>query len=116
MASSEILELAAWNVRDQLRDRSIAQIKRNLKLADSFFDRWPELFNWHRPIAESIALVGMNVPSVMDFAIQLAERVGVLILPAKTLGSDDQYMCMGFGRAGVEEALQKFEAYLKHEN
>jgi aspartate/methionine/tyrosine aminotransferase len=66
-------------------------------------------------MAGSIALVGMNVPSVTDFAIKLAEKAGVLILPATTLGSDDQHMRMGFGRAGFGEALEKFEAYLKAE-
>ncbi|MGD8404696.1 MAG: pyridoxal phosphate-dependent aminotransferase [Anaerolineales bacterium] len=110
---SEFLALAAWKVRDQLRDRSIAQIEQNLQLADSFFARWPDLFTWHRPMAGSVALVGMNVPSVTDFAIQLAEKAGVLILPATTLGSDDQHMRMGFGRAGFGEALEKFEEYLE---
>jgi len=114
-APSEFLALAAWKVRYQLRDRSIAQIEHNLGLANSFFGRWPELFTWRKPMAGSTALVGMNVPSVRDFAIQLAEKAGVLILPATTLGSDDQHMRMGFGRAAFGEALEKFEAYLKNE-
>ena len=33
-APSEFLALAAWKVRDQLRDKSIAQIEQNLKLAE----------------------------------------------------------------------------------
>ena len=114
-APSEFLALAAWKVRHQLRDRSIAQIEHNLGLADAFFARWPDLFTWRKPMAGSVALVGMNVPSVMDFAIQLAEKVGVLILPATTLGSDDQHMRMGFGRAGFGKALERFEAYLKND-
>ena len=112
-APSEFLALAAWKIREQLRDRSIAQIEHNLRLADSFFARWPELFTWRKPMAGSVALVGMNVPSVMNFATQLAEKAGVLILPATTLGSDDQHIRMGFGRAAFGEALEKFEVYLK---
>jgi len=111
-APSEFLALAAWKIRDQLRDRSIAQIEHNLGLADSFFARWPDLFTWRKPMAGSVALVGMNVPSVTEFAIQLAKEAGVLILPATTLGSDDQHLRMGFGRAGFGEALERFEAYL----
>ncbi len=114
-APSEFLALAAWKIRDQLRDRSIAQIEHNLQLADPFFARWPDLFSWRKPMAGSTALVGVNVPSVKDFAAQLAEEAGVLILPAATLGSDDQHMRMGFGRAGFGEALEKFEAYLKRD-
>ena len=113
-APSEFLALAAWKVREQLRDRSIAQIEHNLALADSFFGRWPDLFTWRKPMAGSVALVGMNVPSVMDFAVQLAEKAGVLILPATTLGSNDQHMRIGFGRAAFGEALEKFEEYLKN--
>jgi len=114
-APSEFLALAAWKVREQLRDRSIAQIERNLALADSFFERWPDLFTWRKPMAGSVALVGMNVPSITDFSAELAEKAGVLILPATTLGSDDQHMRMGFGRAGFEKAFEKFETYLKSE-
>ena len=114
-APSEFLSLAAWKVRDQLRNRSIAQIEHNLGLADSFFARWPDLFTWRKPMAGSVALVGMNVPSVTDFAIQLIEGAGVLILPAATLGSDDGHMRMGFGRAGFGKALEKLEEYLKDE-
>ena len=111
-APSEFLAMAAWRVRDQLRERSIAQIEHNLQLADAFFHRWPDLFRWRKPMAGSVALVGMDVPSVTAFATQLAERAGVLILPGVTLGADDQHMRMGFGRAAFGEALERFEAYL----
>jgi aspartate/methionine/tyrosine aminotransferase len=111
-APSEFLALAAWQVRDQLRDRNIAQIERNLALAEAFFDRWPALFTWRRPLAGSTALVGMHVPSVTAYAAQLAQAAGVLIHPATTLGYDDQHMRMGFGRRGFGEALKKFEGYL----
>lgn len=111
-APSEFLAVAGWRVRDALRDRSIAQIEANLKLADAFFARWPNLFTWKRPLAGSTALIKMNVPSVSALAKQLAEEAGVLIHPATTLGWDDQHMRMGFGRKTFGEALGKFEAYL----
>jgi aspartate/methionine/tyrosine aminotransferase len=103
-------------VRDQLRKRAINQIEHNLGIAHAFFKRWPDLFTWQPPMAGSTALVGMNVPSVMDFAVILAEKAGVLIHPAKTLGSDDQHMRMGFGRAGFERALNEFEKFLNKYN
>ena len=112
-APTEFLARAAWKVREQLRARSVAQIEANLALAEAFFSRWPELFTWRRPMAGSVALVGMNVPSVEEFGAKMAEEAGVLIHPAVTLGGDDQHMRMGFGRAGFAEALAKFEAYLQ---
>ena len=111
-APSEFLALAAWSLREKLRAKNIAQIEANLGLAGDFFARRPDLFTWRRPLAGSVALVGMNVPSVNAFAERLAEEAGVLIHPAVTLGSDDQHARFGFGRSGFGEALEKFEAYL----
>jgi aspartate/methionine/tyrosine aminotransferase len=104
--------MAAWKVRDQLRARSIAQIEKNIRTANAFFERWPDLFKWRKPMAGSVALVGMNVKSVEEYSSQLAENAGILIHPAKTLGSDDHHMRMGFGRFAFGEALEKFEEYL----
>ena len=114
-APSEFLAMAAWKVRDQLRQKNIAIIEQNLHLADAFFQNWSDLFNWRRPMAGSVALVGVNIPSVTAFAQQLAEEAGVLILPAVSLGSDDHHMRMGFGRSNFGESLERFEACLKAE-
>jgi aspartate/methionine/tyrosine aminotransferase len=111
-APSEFLALAALRVRDQLLARNIAQIEHNLGLAGDFFRRWPDLFTWRPPMAGSVALVGMAVPSVESYATRLAAEAGVLIHPATTLGWDDHHMRMGFGRAGFGEALEHFEQVL----
>ncbi len=111
-APSEFLAEAALKVRGQLIERSIHQIEHNLQIAEEFFRRWPALFTWRKPMAGSVALVGMNIDSVSRFAGELAEKAGVLIQPAITLGSSDQYLRMGFGRAAFPEALEKLEAYL----
>jgi aspartate/methionine/tyrosine aminotransferase len=111
-APSEFLAMVAWKVRNQLRDRSIVQIEHNLQLADGFFQRWADLFTWRKPMAGSVALVGMNVISVTKFADELAEKAGVLIQPALTLGANDQHLRMGFGRAIFGEGLERLEAYL----
>lgn len=111
-APSEFLAMAAWKVRDQLRQKSISIIEHNLLLAEAFFHRWPDLFTWRKPMSGSVALVGVHVPSVTAFAERLAADAGVLILPAVSLGSDDHHMRMGFGRSNFPEALERFEAYL----
>lgn len=111
-APSEFLALAAWQARAPLRERSIAQIAHNLALAAPFFARWPRLFTWRPPMAGSVALVEMHIPSVADFAARLAADAGVLLLPATSLGSDDHHARFGFGRAGFGAALAQLEAYL----
>ena len=50
-APSELLTMAAWKIRDRLRDKSISLITENLNSAETFFKRWPDLFIWRRPMA-----------------------------------------------------------------
>lgn len=111
-APSEFLAQAAWRVRDQLRDKNIAQIEANLAVATAFFARWPDLFTFRSPMSGSTALVEMHVPSVEAFAHTMAAEAGVLIQPATTLGASDRYFRMGFGRKKYPEALTHFETYL----
>ena len=90
-------------------------IENNLNIADRFFERWRQLFEWHRPTAGSTALVKMNVASVSHLIDPLASSQGVLIQSGKTLGADDQHLRMGFGRAKFNDALQRFEHWLSKE-
>ncbi len=112
-APSEFLAEVALQVHGQLRDRSLAQIEHNLALFTAFIERWPDLFEWKRPLAGSTTLVKINVPSVTALSHHLAQEAGILIHPAVTLGGDDHHMRIGLGRAGFGEALEKFEAYLQ---
>jgi hypothetical protein len=56
--------VAALKARDTLTRRNLERIERNLAVADAFFARWPDRFEWRRPVAGSTALVGFDVPSV----------------------------------------------------
>jgi aspartate/methionine/tyrosine aminotransferase len=109
---SEFLATAALKVWNELRERSLTQIKTNLQIADQFFDRWPDHFTWRRPLAGSTALVKFHVDSVNQIAERVATESGVLIQSAVTLGSDDHHLRIGLGRAAFETALGKFESWL----
>jgi len=111
-APSEFLAMAALKVREQLRDRNISIIEKNLEIADAFFSRWPDLFTWRKPLAGSVGLVGVNVPSVSLLSKELI-KAGVLIQPAGMLGMDDKHIRMGFGRLDFEVGLAKFEEWLE---
>ena len=113
--ATEYLAIAALRVWETLRDRNVTRIEKNLELADAFFARWPDLFTWRRPMAGSTALVGYHVPSVEALSKQLAEEEGILIHPARILGSDDHHMRIGLGRESFPEALQKFEQWLNRQ-
>jgi len=109
---TEYLARAALRAGDQLVRRSIRHVERNLETAESFFSRWPGLFDWRRPLAGSTALVGFDVPSVAALSEQLAREEGLLIQSAEMLGGDDRHMRIGFGRDGFDEALRRFEDWL----
>ncbi|MGY8748869.1 MAG: aminotransferase class I/II-fold pyridoxal phosphate-dependent enzyme [Pirellulales bacterium] len=109
---SEFLATAALKVWNELRERSLSQIKTNLQIADQFFHRWPDHFSWRRPLAGSTALVKFHVDSVNQVAERVATESGVLIQSAVTLGSDDHHLRIGLGRATFETALGKFESWL----
>ncbi len=112
---TEFLAIAALDVREELKNRSITRIVRNLELASAFFDRWPELFDWRPPLAGSTALVGYRVPSVSDVAARLTAEEGILIQSAQMLGWDDQHMRIGLGRDGFAAALIRFENWLNRQ-
>ncbi len=112
-APTEALALAALRAAGAIRQRNIARIEGNLETAEAFFARWPQRFDWRRPLAGSTALVGFDVPSVSELSQRLAVEEGVLIQSAAMLGGNDRQMRIGLGRDGFAPALARFEAWLR---
>jgi aspartate/methionine/tyrosine aminotransferase len=110
--TTEFLAVAALSVHETLCGRSVARIERNLAVADAFFSRWTDLFVWRWPMAGSTALVEYDVPSVEAVAHRLVREKGILIMPAKSLGSDDRHMRLGLGRSDFPSVLERFENWL----
>ncbi len=111
-APTEFLALAALEARTALVARNRRLIEANLREAEAFFARYPDLFRWRRPLAGSVALVGLHVPSATTYCHALAKEAGVLLLPSSCLGYGDRYVRMGFGRANFSEALAHYERFL----
>lgn len=111
-APSEALAGVALSAAELLAERNRQTIAANLATAGAFFGRWPEMFDWRRPRAGSVALVGLNVPSATEYCHALAREAGVLLLPGPNLGADDHSVRFGFGRAGFAAALGAYEDYL----
>ncbi|MCZ7674079.1 MAG: hypothetical protein M5U34_46610 [Chloroflexi bacterium] len=68
--------MAALQAHHKLVARSQQIIRHNLHLADPFFGRWPQLFTWRPPLAGSVALVGLHVPSATAYCHALAKEAG----------------------------------------
>ncbi len=115
-APSEFLAMAALKAQDQLITRNRTIIERNLAVATPFFARWSRLFEWRPPLAGSVALVGLDRPSAMDYCQNLAQVAGVLLLPSSCMGYGDQHVRFGFGRANFADNLKQYENHLDAQN
>lgn len=112
-APSEILAIIALRARGRVLERSRAIVTRNLDHLDGFFDDWADRFTWVRPRAGSIGYPRLTVPGVRidDWAAELVESEGVLLLPASQFGHPGNHFRLGFGRQNLPEALARLEAF-----
>ena len=110
---TEFLAHKALLVKDQLAARSKATIQQNLKLCDAFFDRFQDHFTWRRPKAGSVAFVELNLSqigfdSATSYCHHLAQNHGMVLLPGKCLGFEDNFVRFGLGRSNFKTALESF--------
>ncbi|GCE18756.1 aminotransferase class I/II-fold pyridoxal phosphate-dependent enzyme [Dictyobacter kobayashii] len=113
-APSEILALIALRAQAQVLARSLAIIQPNLALLDRFFAEWSDIFSWQRPQAGSIAFPHLHTrQSIADFAQNLVQQEGVMLLPGTVYDHPGNNFRIGFGRKNMPEALLKLEHFLK---
>lgn len=114
---TEFLARKALLVKEKLAERSKAIIRKNLKLCEAFFARFPEHFTWRRPLAGSVAFVEVNLAkigfeSATAHCHHLAKNHGIVLLPGKCLGFNDTFVRLGLGRTGFQEALEAYAAVI----
>ena len=112
-APTEFLARKALLVKDKLAARSKAIIQQNLNLCEAFFNRFQDQFIWRRPQAGSVAFVELNLSqigfdSATSYCHDLAQNHGMVLLPGKCLGFDDNFVRFGLGRSNFEVALKSF--------
>ena len=114
-APSEILSIIGLRARERILGRSRGIVAANMELVDAFFDEWSDRFAWVRPRAGSIGFPRLTVPSVRidDFAADLVEAEGVLLLPGSQFGHPGNHFRLGFGRTDLPEALARLEAFAR---
>jgi aspartate/methionine/tyrosine aminotransferase len=113
-APSEILAIIALRARARLLARSRGILLDNLAHLDRFFRSFAGTFAWVRPRAGSVGFPRLlDGTSADDFARELVEREGVLLLPGSVYGDAGAHFRIGFGRINLPEALDRLERFAK---
>ena len=112
-APSEILALIGLRARDRVLARSRGIVAANLARVDGFFEDWADRFTWVRPRGGSIGFPRLTVPGVRidDWAAQLVEATGVLLVPGSVFDHPGNHFRLGLGRTDLPEALAALEDY-----
>ena len=113
-APAEILGIVALRAREHVLARSSAIVEGNLPLLDAFFTERSGAFSWVRPRAGSVGFARLSIPgaSADDFAAELVESEGVLLMPGSRFGHPGEHLRFGFGRTDLPEALGRLEAFV----
>jgi aspartate/methionine/tyrosine aminotransferase len=111
-APSEVLAIIALGQKDAVLARTGAILDANLPLLDEFFERWAGTFEWVRPRASSMGFPRLQADlPVADFAAELVEAEGVMLLPGTVYGHEGNHFRFGYGRRNLPEALARLERF-----
>ena len=109
---SEFLAGVGLRNRQELINRNLQIVENNLPLLDVFFDKYSDLFSWHKPIAGPIAFVKMNFEEHDGlFAERVLKEKKVLLLPGDIYDYNG-FFRIGFCRNNMPTALDKFEEFV----
>ena len=112
-APSELLAALALRHRKGIVSRNLEIIRRNMALLDRFFQDYGQVVAWQRPRAGSVAFPSLRQGEAGEYCRNLVERSGVLLAPGEMFGPGrEKNFRIGFGRANLEECLNRWEEHL----
>ncbi len=116
-APSEILALIALRARETVLTRSRSIVSANLDAFDAFLTARPGFATWVRPKGGSTGFPrladGLARDTGIDqFAAELVEAEGVLLLPGSAFGHRGDHFRVGLGRLDLPAALEGLGQFL----
>ena len=111
-APAEILAIVALRARDVVLARTRRSSRRTCRCSTGSSPSAPDV-PWVRPRAGSIGFPRLTAAgvSIDDFAAELVEAEGVLLLPGSRFGYPGDHFRVGFGRTDLPIALERLEAF-----
>lgn len=111
---SEILALMALRARDTIIARNLGIIRHNLRELGCFFARYPDVFEWLRPEAGTVAFPALRPPlQIAEFCRGLIEKKQTMLLPGDVYNFPGNHFRVGFGRRSLPQALTRLEEYVQ---
>jgi aspartate/methionine/tyrosine aminotransferase len=112
-APSEVLALIGLRAREAVLARSRSIVGANLARFDGFVAASGGRFSWVRPRGGSIGFPRLVADDpIDDFAADLVEAEGVLLVPGSVFGHPGNHFRVGFGREDFPEALAGLERFV----
>jgi hypothetical protein len=113
----QVLALAAVRATQQLTQRCRDIIAANLAAADTFFARWTDIFEWHKPQGGPIAFPRLRTGDPIEqWSEQAVTECGVLLLPASIYDHEASvsrgHFRIGLGRQDMPQCLEQLDAWL----
>lgn len=110
---SEILALIGMQNRQQIIDRNLAIIRKNIRLVNDFVQRNSTRFSWAPPEAGSIAMLNILTGQSSEvFCQELLEKKQVLAIGSHLFNMPHPAIRLGLGRTGFSDALRELENLL----
>lgn len=112
-APGEILAIMALRAKETILKRNREIITANLSLAETFFHKHDDKFQWLAPQGGSIAFpkLLLDMP-VLDFCEAAVQQENVMVLPGSVMEHKGNHFRIGLGRENFPEALVQFEQYV----
>lgn len=112
-ALSEFFSIIALRNKQDLINRNLNIIEKNLEHLDLFFKKFEDILIWSKPKAGSIAFPKLTLElNIEDVCIDLIRKKNTLLMPATMYDYDNKHFRIGFGRKNMPIALSKFEEYI----
>jgi aspartate/methionine/tyrosine aminotransferase len=116
-APGEFLTILALRHKNFILERNLEIIRSNLRLLESFFNRYSDRFQRITPNAGPLVFPKLLFTGDAEaFCLDLVEKKGVLLAPGNMFNYDSPYVRVGFGRKNMPDALSKLEEYVNNEN
>lgn len=115
-APSEILAIMALKAKEKILQRNRNIMLENLAILDEFMKKNHQYLAWIRPQSGPIATLKLLLPlSIDQFAEDLVNTLGVLIMPGSVFDLPGNYFRIGFAKKNMPDILKRFDLFIQEQ-